>query len=75
MIKYKNTSLATRTFWGVTFKAGEVKEVPGWVNHPDFVRVPDNTPVSKQDAAVTQAKSSTPVKAENKSTETKAEVK
>lgn len=40
MIKYLNTSVTTKTFWGVTFKPGEAKEVKGYINDPAFVRLP-----------------------------------
>lgn len=39
MYRYKNLSLATKTFYGVTFKPGEEKDVPGFINDPKFVRV------------------------------------
>lgn len=35
---YKNLSRATKTFYGVTFKPGEVHEVPGYINCTKFVR-------------------------------------
>lgn len=79
-MKYKNTSLLCKTFWGVTFKAGEVKEVSGYINDPAFVRVPDTTPVSKQEtvskpvANTASATKPAEVKTETK-TEAKAEVK
>lgn len=50
-MRYKNTSLAKKTFWGVTFKAGETKEVSGYINDPTFIRMPDTAPVSKQEVA------------------------
>lgn len=36
---YKNLSSATRAFYGVEFKPGDVKEVPGYINVPHFIRV------------------------------------
>lgn len=36
---YKNCSSATMTFHGVTLKPGEVKEVPGYINHEKFIAV------------------------------------
>lgn len=39
MYRYKNLSLATKTFYGVTFKPGEEKDVPGFINDLKFVRV------------------------------------
>ena len=39
LYRYKNLSLATKTFYGVTFKPGEAKDVPGFINDLKFVRV------------------------------------
>jgi hypothetical protein len=36
---YKNLSFTTKTFYGVTFKPGEEHEVPGYINHPKFLRL------------------------------------
>ena len=36
---YKNLSRATKTFYGVTFRPGDVHEVPGYINDPKFVKV------------------------------------
>ena len=36
---YKNTSYFVKTFYGVTFKPGETKEVADYINHPFMVRV------------------------------------
>lgn len=36
---YLNNSHATRTFQGVTFKPGEIAEVPTWINDPTMIRV------------------------------------
>ena len=36
---YLNNSYATRVFQGVTFKPGEVAEVPTWINDPSMIRV------------------------------------
>lgn len=44
---YKNCSHSVKTFHGVTFKPGEVKEVPGVINHDSFIKMeklPDITP-------------------------------
>lgn len=35
---YKNISIATKTFHGVTLKPGEIKNVPGYINDKGFVR-------------------------------------
>lgn len=34
---YKNMSIATKTFYGITFKPGEIKEVPGYINDKSFI--------------------------------------
>lgn len=36
---YLNNSYATRVFQGVTFKPGEIAEVPTWINDPSMIRV------------------------------------
>lgn len=36
---YKNISSSVKTFHGVTFKPGEIKEVPGYINSKYFIRV------------------------------------
>ena len=36
---YKNISYSTKTFYGVTFKPGEIKEVAGDVNSPWMIEV------------------------------------
>ena len=39
MITYKNISFSAKTFYGVKFRPGEVKSVPGFINSPVMVRV------------------------------------
>ena len=39
MIKYKNISCSTKTFYGITFNPGDVKEVPGYVNAQGMARI------------------------------------
>lgn len=36
---YKNIGFSTKTFYGVTFAPGEVKDVPGYINASGMVRV------------------------------------
>lgn len=36
---YLNNSHATRIFQGVTFRPGEIAEVPTWINDPAMIRV------------------------------------
>lgn len=50
MIKYKNISPYPLTFYGVTFNPNEIKEVPGFVNHPRMVRIQEV--VKKQPRAI-----------------------
>ena len=33
---YKNLSNTIKTFYGVTFNPGDIKEVSGYINHPKF---------------------------------------
>lgn len=37
ILTYKNVSLATKTFYGVTFEPGQIKDVPGYINDPKFI--------------------------------------
>jgi len=39
MMTYKNISNSPKTFYGVTFNPNEIKEVPGYINHINMVRV------------------------------------
>lgn len=41
MIKYRNISLSAKTFYGVRFEPGEVKEVPGYINCSSMIRIFD----------------------------------
>lgn len=59
MVKYKNTSRASKTFHGVTFKPGETKEVSGWINDTCMIRVDNETVVSGKKPAVASKKSAT----------------
>lgn len=36
---YKNTSYTVKTFYGVTFKPNDIKEVPGFINNKYMVPV------------------------------------
>lgn len=33
---YRNNSFVTKTFYGITFRPGDVKEVPGYINDKRF---------------------------------------
>lgn len=38
-MRYKNAALSARTYYDVTFAPGEVKDVPGYINDPKFIRI------------------------------------
>lgn len=38
---YKNVSYSEKTFYGVTFKPGEIKQVPGYINDLHMIKVPE----------------------------------
>ena len=40
MVRYRNTSVTAKTFYGTTFKSGEEHDVPGYINDPKMIRVP-----------------------------------
>ena len=39
MLRYQNTSVTAKTFYGTTFKPGEEHDVPGYINDPKMIRV------------------------------------
>ena len=39
MITYKNIGCSTKTFYGVTFKPGDIKEVSGYINSQGMARI------------------------------------
>lgn len=43
-MKYMNMTYTTKTFYGVEFKPGETKEVPGYINAVGFIRTDINVP-------------------------------
>ena len=43
---YRNDSHKVMTFYGVKFNPGDVKDVPGNINHPRFVRVASMPPAT-----------------------------
>lgn len=70
---YKNTSFATKTFYGVSFKPGEIHDVPGYINDPMMIRtkavpMPKEPPKAKQTVEPKPAKLSKP-EVENKNKE------
>lgn len=48
MIIYKNISYSAKTFYGVEFKPGEIKAVPGYINCQGMLRMPDSTNVTER---------------------------
>lgn len=56
---YKNNSNITKTFYGVTFAPGDIKEVRGFINHPKF-SVEKELP--KEPPKVSEPKPETPAK-------------
>ena len=62
---YKNISKATKTFYGVTFKPGDIKQVPGYINDIGFKRCTPPEPQPKVTSATTK-----PVSQNNKSNKT-----
>ena len=37
---YRNNSFISKTFYGVTFLPGSIHDVKGYINDPNFVRLP-----------------------------------
>ena len=52
---YKNLSHSTKTFYGVEFKPGEIKEVASYINHKDFIIVAAPAKVEKVEPAPVKA--------------------
>lgn len=50
MIRYKNLSTSKKTFYDVTFKPGEVHEVPGFINDLYFIQT--NEPLTEEPTKV-----------------------
>lgn len=63
MITYKNIGQSTKTFYGVTFKPGDIKEVPGYINGQGMARIFNSTEIalSKISKKRTYTKKSAPV--------------
>lgn len=54
---YQNKSNIPKTFYGVTFGPGEIKEVSGYINHSKFIQV--QKPVNTQKRLKTSESSET----------------
>lgn len=48
MLRYRNTSVAAKTFYGTTFKPGEERDVPGYINDPKMIRIDFNCSEPKE---------------------------
>ena len=47
MIRYRNLSVVSKSYYGVTFRPGEVKQVPGYIHSRYFERVTSTKEESK----------------------------
>jgi len=72
---YKNMSIATKTFYGVTFNPGEIKEVPGYINDKDFQRCERPIAPAPKQAPKSTTKSSTKPSVESKKSESESQNK
>lgn len=73
---YKNISSCTKTFYGVSFKPGEVKDVPGFVNDK-YMIVESSLPTPQEVKEIkpskqTSAKSKAPKVADDEAEESKS---
>lgn len=56
-MKYINATNTVQTFYGVEFKPGDVKDVPGYINVAGFVRattlnIPEDTKTEPKEQAI-----------------------
>lgn len=63
---YKNISLSVKTFHGVTFKPGEVKEVKDFINDDHMIVVEPKPSESKPPKSVPQVADNPPAKSNKK---------
>lgn len=54
---YKNISCSVKTFYGVEFKPGETKEVPGYINNRKMIAVSELPEVSEKQSKPSSEKS------------------
>ena len=54
MIKYKNVSNVSQIFYGIVFEPDSIKEVPGYINAKNFIRVTDEVSDSIESKLVTE---------------------
>lgn len=72
---YKNLSRLTVSFYGVTFKPGEVKQVPKAINHTKFIQVAAPVEVKPAPKPVESIKKPAKVAEPKRKPETKSEPK
>ena len=68
---YKNTSYSVKTFYGVTFRPNETKEVPGYIN--DKYMIVADAPVTISTKSQQKPSPEKPKKEAEKSAEVKKE--
>lgn len=73
MLTYKNIGASTKTFYGVTFKPGDIKQVKGYINDPAFIRV--DKPAYKNEPKPLLIKVEPEVQHKEESKDTKGESK
>ena len=56
MIRYRNLSVVSKSYYGVTFRPGEVKEVPGYIHSRYFEVVADTKEESKTSESTKSSK-------------------
>lgn len=55
-MKYQNTSMYSITIRGVEFKPHEIKEVSGYINRSDFIRIDENSNGHKSSTSTSNKK-------------------
>lgn len=70
---YKNLTNTTKTFYGVTFKPSETKEVPGPINHIKFVQVSESSKTEQTNHSAVLPKSKVEDKTKNQNVTNKKE--
>lgn len=59
-MKYKNISYTEATYYGITFSPGEIKDVPGYINNPHFIRVESVQNRSVSDSSTVDKRTKSP---------------
>lgn len=55
MRTYQNRGRCTKRFYGVTFRPGAIKSVPGWITDDDFVLTDDGSTSTESESAFTSS--------------------